>query len=161
MQLTGGFAPALCAALRRLAAAGAVVMSLGLQASAQAEPSGSALVVNNDRGGSLRERIYEIRTLRESARPVQILGQICYSTCTMYLGLPQTCVSPRTTFGFHGPSSYGRSLEPAVFERASELIRDHYPTALRQWYMDEARHSLWGLHRVSGAEIIRLGVRAC
>ncbi len=79
----------------------------------------------------------------------------------MFLGLPQMCVSPDTIFGFHGPSSYGQPLDPEVFERASNIIADHYPDVLKDWYMTTARHSLTGLYRVSGKELIRLGVAAC
>ena len=151
----------LCASLRMVVLSLSAIGMLGLSAPALADAQSVPLVVDNDRGGSLRARIAEIRALRDSGQPVRIMGRICYSTCTMYLGLPQTCVSPQTTFGFHGPSSYGRPLDPAVFQRASELIRDHYPVPLRQWYMDTARHRISGLYRVSGAEMIRLGVSPC
>ena len=131
------------------------------QAMAQTSEQLAPLVVGNDRGGLLRTRIYEIRALRETGQAVRIEGRICYSTCTMYLGLPQTCVSPQTMFGFHGPSSYGIPLESEVFDHASKLIKDHYPKPLQQWYMDEARHQIWGVQRVTGAEIIRLGATPC
>lgn len=151
-----------CRAGDVFAVAGLAITLMAPQAvTAQTNISSAPLVVGNDRGGDLRERIYEIRALRQTGQPVQIQGRICYSTCTMYLGLPQTCVSPTTTFGFHGPSSYGLPLAPAVFDRASELIRDHYPQQLQKWYMESARHQIWSLHRISGTEIIRMGVAAC
>ena len=120
-----------------------------------------ALTVKNDRGGSLRDRIYEIQQIRQTGQKVRVTGRICYSTCTMFLGLPQTCVSPDTVFGFHGPSSYGNALDPDVFERASALIVQHYPEPLRDWYWNTARHSLRGLYRINGQDMIRLGVAAC
>ncbi|MEL6640528.1 MAG: hypothetical protein AAFP98_04315 [Pseudomonadota bacterium] len=129
-------------------------------ARAAAQPL-APLVVANDRGGLLRNRIYEIRDIVAKARPVQITGRYCYSTCTLYLGLPQTCIQSSTVFGFHGPSSYGRALDPDVFEHASRLIVAHYPEALRDWYMTTARHELRGLHKISGSELIRLGVKEC
>ena len=130
-------------------------------ASTNANFSASPLVVRNDRGGLLRERISQLAQLRQESRPVEVRGNICFSTCTMYLGLPNTCVSPNTTFGFHGPSSYGRALDPTTFNNASRIIADHYPPALRTWYMNTARYSLNNLHRVSGSNIIAMGVRAC
>lgn len=153
-----GFRPAVQALRLAMLAASVAAPQVAL---AQTNISSSPLVVGNDRGGDLRERIYEIRALRQTGQQVRIQGSICYSTCTMYLGLPQTCVSPDTTFGFHGPSSYGIPLGPEMFDHASKLIRDHYPKPLQQWYMDRARHQIWGVHRVSGREMIRLGVAPC
>ena len=137
------------------------LMMMPVQSQAQPELPQSSLKVRNDRGGGLRERIYEIRALRQSGQAVRISGSVCYSTCTMFLGLPQTCVSPTTVFGFHGPSSNGRPLDPDVFDHASQLIVDHYPANLQQWYWDTARHETRALYRINGAEIVRLGVPAC
>nr|WP_317056585.1 hypothetical protein [Roseovarius sp. W115] len=119
------------------------------------------LVVRNDRGGELKKRLHQLSELRQSGRPVEIRGGVCFSTCTMFLSLPQTCVLPRTTFGFHGPSSYGRPLAPKVFEEASHVIADHYPPALRRWYLETGRYRIRTLYRIRGAKLIELGVQAC
>jgi len=119
------------------------------------------LVVRNDRGGLLRDRLRQIRQLRQERRPVEIRGAICYSTCTMLIGLPNTCVSPNTTFGFHGPSSYGRALDPATFNYASQVISSYYPTPLQTWYMETARFKITRISRVKGEQLINMGVRAC
>lgn len=123
--------------------------------------STNALIVNNDRGGVVRKRVIEISRLRRSGREVRITGAVCMSSCTMYLGLPQTCISPRTTFGFHGPSSYGRSLDPKEFNRASRIISNHYPPALRNWYMEKGRFKIRTFYRMKGAQLIRMGLRQC
>lgn len=128
--------------------------------SIQAQQS-QAYVVGNDRGGLLLDRIENIRQLRATGQPVHIQGRICYSTCTMYLGLEQTCISPQTTFGFHGPSSYGRALDADLFRRTSSAIARHYPEPLREWYMREGRHEIRSIYRFSGAEIIKMGVKQC
>lgn len=117
--------------------------------------------ISNDRGGLLRDRLIELQLLRQTGRQVRITGNICYSTCTMFLGLPQTCVSPQTTFGFHGPSSYGRPLEPAIFEEASQIMASHYPDVLKTWYMETGRHEIVDIYRFKGADIIRMGVSSC
>jgi len=124
---------------------------------AQESSSSRMYEVRNDRGGTLRARLFEIQNLRQSGQPVRISGSVCQSTCTMFLGLPQTCISPQTEFGFHGPSSFGIPLSPEVFEQASRIIADHYPDAIKQWYMTKARHSIWGLHRIPGSQIIDWG----
>lgn len=142
----------------------AAIISLGcfaaITGAAQAQQS-DVYVVGNDRGGLLLDRIENIRQLRATGQQIQIQGNICYSTCTMYLGLPQTCISPETTFGFHGPSSYGRALDADTFRRASSLIARHYPAPLREWYMREGRHEIRMLYRFTGSEIIKMGVRQC
>ncbi|MEL6808595.1 MAG: hypothetical protein AAFO97_12530 [Pseudomonadota bacterium] len=119
------------------------------------------LVVRNDRGGLLRDRLRQIRQLRAERRPVEIRGAVCFSTCTMLIGLPNTCVSPNTTFGFHGPSSYGRPLDPETFNYASEVISSYYPAPLQNWYMETARFKIIRISRVKGAQLIEMGVRAC
>lgn len=118
-------------------------------------------VVRNDRGGLLRQRLFEIGRLRQSGTPVEIRGNICYSTCTLYLGLPNTCISPGTTFGFHGPSSYGAALDPKTFNRASEIIASYYPPALKRWYLETGRYKIRTITRIKGARIIEMGIRAC
>lgn len=119
------------------------------------------MVVLNDRGGLLHEKLRQLRQLRRSNQPVRITGAICYSTCTLYLGLPQTCVSPNTIFGFHGPSSYGRALSPKLFERTSRLVASQYPRGLKQWYLNTGRFKIGSLYKMKGSQIINMGVRAC
>lgn len=119
------------------------------------------LVVKNDIGGPLRARVSAFAQLQVTSRPVRIIGHICYSTCTLYVGLPETCISPETVFGFHGPSSFGKPLDPDSFERASRLIAAHYPEPLRTWYLKTARHEISGLFKVKGSVLINLGIAQC
>ncbi len=146
-------------------ACGVGVSVSGIAAEAQIKASLTATaepyVVTNDRGGLLRTRLREIGSLRQQGRPVEIRGSVCFSTCTLYLGLPDTCISPSTTFGFHGPSSFGFALDPATFERASEIIARYYPEPLRAWYMETGRHRINGVYRIRGSTIIAMGIPAC
>ena len=123
----------------------------------QALDTPSPLIVANDTGGNLRTRLARIAVLRAEHRPVEVRGAVCYSTCTLYLGLPGTCVLPETVFGFHGPSTHGRALEPAHFEQASQVIVAHYPPVLHEWYMTVARYELRGLLKVSGRKLAQIG----
>ena len=118
-------------------------------------------VVGNDHGGYLRDRLIELRNLQRSGKRVEIRGQVCFSTCTMFLGLPDTCISPNTIFGFHGPSRNGQQLARKDFDYFSRVIADYYPEALREWFMEEGRNRISGIHKVRGSEIIRMGVPAC
>ncbi|OIQ38960.1 MAG: hypothetical protein BM558_11940 [Roseobacter sp. MedPE-SW] len=118
-------------------------------------------VVGNDRGGYLHDRLIELGNLQRNGTRVQIRGNICYSTCTMFLGLSGTCVNPNTTFGFHGPSKSGRRLAPQKFEYFSQVMANHYPTQLRDWFMREGRHRISGVYKIKGSELIRMGVKSC
>lgn len=118
-------------------------------------------VVANDWGGSIRDRLIELRDLRSSGRPVEIRGHICFSSCTMLLGLPNTCISPNTTFGFHGPSRSGQPLSPEQFDKYSRIIAANYPQALTNWYMKTGRNRIKSLYKIKGRKLIRMGLRSC
>ncbi len=128
---------------------------------AKAPSTAGPLIVRNDPGGYLNARLQQIRDLRQSDRPVEIRGGHCNSTCTMLIGLPQTCVSRDATFGFHGPSARGRPLEPWRFELASRVMAQYYPPDLRAWFMETGRYRTDGIYRLDGAEIIQFGVLEC
>jgi len=121
----------------------------------------SVHVVSTDRGGAVAERIRAVRDLRHAGTEVQITGDLCLSTCTMLLGLAEACVSPHTTFGFHGPSRRGRPLDADTFEKVSRLIAAHYPRQIRQWYMSVARYRLDGVYEIGGDQLIAAGLKAC
>lgn len=122
--------------------------------------SGQPVVILNDSGGDVGARGNKIRAMRAAGQIVQIRGAICYSACTMYLGLPGSCVSRKTQFGFHRPSFFGAALPPAKFEFWSQVIAAHYPTPLHNWYLQVGRYSNVPIV-ISGREIIRLGIAEC
>ncbi len=119
------------------------------------------LLIRNDRGGNLRERIALLETLRRQGRRAEIGGAECLSACTLYLGLPGSCVHRRTVFGFHGPSHYGAPLPPGQFEYWSRRIADQYPEPLRSWYLETGRTRIAGFFRLSGAALVRIGFPPC
>lgn len=167
MQLSNAllFRKKLARKITCLAAVSAVVAAFGAQqATAQisvAADKPNYIDIANDRGGLLEERLLELQLLRQTGQRVRITGNVCYSTCTMFLGLPGTCVSPQTTFGFHGPSSYGRPLSPEVFEAASQIMAAHYPQVLQDWYMKTGRHEIVDVYKIKGADIVHFGIPAC
>jgi hypothetical protein len=126
-----------------------------------AASSRQVMIIGNDQGGLVSSRAEEISRIIAQGTQVEIRGQVCYSSCTMYLGLPNTCVLPQTSFGFHGPSHYGRQLSARDFEYWSQIIAAHYPAPLRSWYLAEGRTRVTDYFRISGTELIRLGVRQC
>lgn len=119
------------------------------------------IVIGDDRGGRVAERARLVDQIREAHARVEIRGRVCYSACTMYLGAGDVCVSPATTFGFHGPSRDGRALSRDDLDHWSAVMARYYVAPLRDWYMTTARHRHDRVERLSGADLIRLGYPAC
>lgn len=122
----------------------------------------SALIVRNDLGGSVEARLIMIAALRNEGRRIEIRGE-CASACTMYLGLPNACVSRAAQLGFHGPQSqyYGISLPPDEFEYWSRVMASYYPAPIALWFMSQARETTVGLITISGLQAIKMGAHAC
>lgn len=125
---------------------------------AAVQAAAAPYIVSTDRGGDLADRLREIEHILEAGLSVQIRGRVCYSTCTMFLGLPGTCVTPGTVFGFHGPSRGGHRLAPAEFEYFSRVIASYYPRRLADWFMARGRHKIRGVYKLRGADLIRQGL---
>jgi len=134
-------------------------LALGGVAPAQAQ---AVKIVRNDPGGAVENRLHEIAQLRLAGTRIEIRGE-CVSACTMLLGLPNTCVARSSRLGFHGPQSqyYGVSLAPDQFEYWSQVMADHYPAAMRAWFIKEARKTTMGVITISGSQAIKMGARAC
>ena len=140
---------------------GLVLLSFSATTPARAQAT-SVAVIQNDLGGSMEGRLQTIANFRSSGTRVEIRGQ-CASACTMYLGLPNACVARSSRLGFHGPQSqyYGISLPPDEFEYWSGVMADHYPGAIRNWFLSVARYTTMDIITLSGAEVIRMGARPC
>lgn len=138
----------------------ALILSSNPGGDAQAQGLG-ALIIRNDLGGRIDVRAQEIARLRAEGRAVELRGEACVSACTMYLGLEDVCVDPRTTFGFHGPSSYGVPMPPEYFEYWSQFLASYYKKPLSDWFLKTARYELHSIYNLSGKELIRLGYRPC
>ncbi|MCA0044264.1 hypothetical protein [Celeribacter litoreus] len=122
---------------------------------------GATIIVRGDSGGGVRARYNEIQEINRLKQRVEIRSGACLSSCTMYLAVENMCVSPRAVFGFHGPYRLGPKLSETEFEEWSRFIAAHYPLNIRVWYLDKARHSVFSMSRLSGTELIRLGVPKC
>lgn len=124
------------------------------------ETAPKPLIVRNDPGGSVLKRFIQMSELRMSGTRVEIRGT-CNSACTFYLGLKDTCLTPKATLGFHGLVKLGGGKYiPEDAEKLTEIIAQNYNEPLRRWYLETARHSK-ELLRIKGAELIRLGYKQC
>ncbi|MGY9047329.1 hypothetical protein P775_23920 [Puniceibacterium antarcticum] len=141
--------------------AATTVLAVPLAAAENWMNTGSVIVVATDHGGPLRERAELVEKLRREGRRVEIRGRKCLSSCTMFLGAGDVCVSPRTIFGFHGPSNYGRALPAKQFEYWSRRMAGFYPPELRVIYMKKWRYLGTDYKRVTGLELIAIGYPPC
>lgn len=130
-------------------------------ASAPTSVHADVVIVGNDYGGVLIPRLANLQAIKMRGATVEIRGDICASACTLYLGLENTCIIPKTKFGFHGPSQHGRPLPQADYERLSQVVAAQYPLVLRNWFMTSGRKTLVRMQFISGQTLIGLGLRQC
>lgn len=150
-----------CAAIRQIS----TILVIGFYCAAPPliAATSQVVIIRNDRGGGVVERMQVIAGYKTAGTQIEIRGQYCLSACTMYLGLRQTCITPATVFGFHGPSSrhHGIALSPSAFEHWSQVMAAHYPEPIRSWFLRKGRHIIVGFHNFSGADLIKMGVARC
>lgn len=137
-----------------------LLVALGVCSAAQAQDA-QIMIVQNDRGGSIAERVIAVRQANEHRTRIELRGRVCYSSCTLYLGADRLCINPDTVFGFHGPSRHGRALPDKEFEHWSRLMAAQYRAPLRDWFLQTARHRITGYYRLSGAQLIAMGYPGC
>ena len=112
--------------------------------------------VRHDLGGNIGDRLGEMHTMRG----VKIDGT-CASACTLYLGLPETCLTKRAKLGFHGPNlPSGRKMPKVAFEGWTKAMAEKYPPAIARWFMAEARYSD-DLIYIKADQAVKLGARMC
>lgn len=135
-------------------------MAQATSAPATANTGQRALIITNDRGGNLQSRSTEIQKLAASGRRVELRGN-CYSSCTLLLSLPATCLAPEAQLAFHGPSTNGKPLGAAAFQFWSSEMANHYREPLRSWFLTTARHRTDGYYLLQGSDLIAMGYQAC
>ena len=144
-----------------------IFLGLGLAVSgspgqATQEGKNGPIIISNDDGGSVAARARFIRSVKRSNTPVRIEGWRCNSSCTMLAFLPQTCIHPQTTFGFHGPFIDSRKMTEKEFDDWSRFMAQYYPPDFRRWFLQKARYvKRYDFLRVSGKELIRCGAKPC
>ena len=119
-------------------------------------------VVRYDMGGDVEQRIRQVEQMRRAGTGVRIEGT-CVSACTLYLGLPNACVSATAQLGFHGPRTRipGLPLPRADFDRESGRIARYYPGPIRSWYMAQGRMVTESYYTLSGTQAAAMGAHLC
>lgn len=112
-------------------------------------------VIEHGEGGIILNVAAEVAAEKCSVR---LRGQI-NSADTLWLGARDVCVEPSVRMEFHGPRNYGLfRLSPVDFQYYSQVVADHYPKPLADWYMAAGRYGFW---TIRASELVRLGVKAC
>lgn len=125
------------------------------------EVSGNVMIVGNDSGGLVYDRIREVKRLIADKIEIRVTGRHCYSSCTLYLRSPYTCVAPYTKFGFHGPSLSGKPLEPEAADMWRQAIAAHYPAPLAKWYLSGPAELLVRHRVILGRNLEEHGIKIC
>lgn len=116
-----------------------------------ARPAGEPIVILNDRGGNVLQAISRREQLQRSGRPIEVRGY-CRSACTIYISLPNACLGPGATVGFHAPRLPNTTFIPPLVD---EIVAPYYRNGIRRMWMSEWRHSL-KMVKISAQEFVRL-----
>lgn len=109
------------------------------------------IVIHNNKGGNVVQMIVRRNELEASGRPVRISGK-CNSACTMLITLPNACLAPDASVGFHAPRLPGTEIIPPIVD---QLMAMHYRNGILDRWNAEWRHSL-KIQSISARDYVRL-----
>lgn len=102
-------------------------------------------------GGNVMDTVRYRNRLVASGRPVEIRGY-CRSACTILITMPNACLGPGATVGFHAPRLPGTTIIPPVVDGI--MARFYRNGILRRWN-STWKHSL-KMQKISAREYVRL-----
>lgn len=110
------------------------------------------IVVNYDHGGVFVDYLARAQQMRRDGDRVEIRNE-CDSSCTVYLGVPGTCVWKTAVFGFHRPRGSRYAESAAVNAAWTEWLWRQYPPVLRARLGSLTPNLRW----LTGADLIAIG----
>ena len=135
----------------------ALVLSFGaLAGPALAQPSGIQrngpyIDVWNHRGGNVVQMLQTREDLGRSGREVRIRGY-CRSACTMLITLPNACLGPHATVGFHAPRLPGTRIIPP---HVDQIMGRTYRNGIRDRWFGGWNRSI-DMQVISARDYVRL-----
>ena len=122
--------------MNRISACLAMFLTLSMLAApgAQARTNDKPIVIMNNKGGNVVQTMQHREKLVASGRPVEIRGY-CRSACTMYITMPNACLAPDATIGFHAPRLPGTQVIPP--------IGDHAWLRMPRWVLYSSSSPCW------------------
>lgn len=114
--------------------------------------------ISNDSGGNVLQTIQRRNELARSGKKVRIRGY-CRSACTIYLTLPNACLGPQASVGFHAPRIPGTRIIPPM---VGDMMGQFYRGEIKRLWYSKWQYSL-DMHRMSAKEYRRLDpqIRLC
>lgn len=128
-----------------------ILLTLPLAAPAEIVQGRGYIVVNDDRGGNVIEMVKTRARLERSGQKVWIRGY-CRSACTMLITMPNACLGPLSTIGFHAPRLPNTGIIPPY---VPEIMASYYRNGILRKWNEEWRYSL-DMVRISAADYVRL-----
>ncbi|HEY8162407.1 MAG: hypothetical protein ACR650_12240 [Methylocystis sp.] len=127
-------------------------------------PANAFDVVDHDYGGRVEPYVARLAQARARGEQVRIGPVECDSSCTLYLGARNSCVSPGAVFGFHAPW-VGGPTSGVVDPQMTAVFASAYKAPLRRIFLRHVRNTRGmvpgPLLRISGAQLASLGYRLC
>ena len=117
----------------------------------EAAPRGKPIVIANNRGGNVIEMVQYRNKLAASGRPVEIRGY-CGSACTILITMPNACLAPDGTVGFHAPRIPNTTIIPPLVD---EIMARFYRNGILDRWNSTWKHSL-KIQKISAREYVRL-----
>ena len=117
----------------------------------EAAPRGKPIVIANNRGGNVIEMVQYRNKLAASGRPVEIRGY-CGSACTILITMPNACLAPDGTVGFHAPRIPNTTIIPPLVD---EIMARVYRNGILDRWNSTWKHSL-KIQKISAREYVRL-----
>ncbi|RCW82117.1 hypothetical protein [Paracoccus lutimaris] len=117
----------------------------------EAAPRGKPIVIANNRGGNVIEMVQYRNKLAASGRPVEIRGY-CGSACTILITMPNACLAPDGTVGFHAPRIPNTTIIPPLVD---EIMARFYRNGILDRWNSTWKHSL-KIQKISAKEYVRL-----
>lgn len=143
--------------MTRIIACLAVLMTLLIalpptaQARAQTRGKAAPIVILNNKGGNVMEAVKYRNQLAASGRRVEVRGY-CRSACTIYITLPNACLGPKATVGFHAPRIPNTTIIPPLVD---QIMGNYYRNGILQMWNSQWKRSL-NMHKISAREYVRL-----
>lgn len=140
----------------------AVAVAVAVAPAAGAAVSGGGCTVSIagfHRGGDVQAHVGQMLRWNEAGCTVRVEPRaVCASGCTIFLGAARVCTAPDARFMFHAPRMTLGPAEMLPFMTA--YASAWYPAPIREWFRATVVSSGRD-HWVTGAELIRHGLREC
>ena len=117
----------------------------------EAAPNSKPIVIRDNRGGNVVNMVQYRNKLAASGRPVEIRGY-CGSACTILITMPNACLAPDGTVGFHAPRIPNTTIIPPLVD---EIMARFYRNGILDRWNSTWKHSL-KIQKISAREYVRL-----